>query len=147
MGLSKRFVDENKTLSYFCHEVWVVCPACAARAIAKTDEANKTARMFCTQCGYHKEVSTMLDKNASLIVAANVYFTAPLWLQMPFRSKEVFYAYNAEHLLYLEQYIAAEMRESKNRTHFTLLEKLPAFYHAAKNRSDLLKIIHKLKLK
>jgi len=147
MEHSKRFIDENKILSDFYHEVWVVCPACASKAIAKTDEVNKTARLFCTQCGYNKEVSMMLDKNASLLTATHVYFYATLWLQWPFKSKQVFFAYNLKHLQYLEQYIAAEIRESKNRTHFTLIEKLPKFYHDAKNRNDLMKIIQKLKLK
>jgi len=36
-------------------------------------------------------------------------------------------------------------REHKDRQHFTLLEKLPAFYHQAKNRDGLLKVIGKLK--
>lgn len=147
MEHSKRFIDENKTLADFYQEVWVVCPTCSGKAIAKTDDTNKTARLFCTQCGYNKEVSMMLDKHATLLSAAHDYFDAPLWLQLPFRSKEVFYAFNSEHLLYLEQYIAADIRESKNRTHFTLIEKLPKFYHDAKNRNDLLKIIQKLKLK
>jgi predicted RNA-binding Zn-ribbon protein involved in translation (DUF1610 family) len=147
MEHSKRFVDENKQLSDFYDEVWVVCPTCTSKAIAKTDTAIKKARMFCTQCGFNKEVSMMLDEHATLLAAAHTYFNATLWLQLPFRSKEVFFAYNGDHLLYLEQYIAAEIRETKNRTHFTLIEKLPKFYHDAKNRNDLLKIIQKLKLK
>jgi hypothetical protein len=36
------------------------------------------------------------------------------------------------------------LREHKDRTHFTLLEKLPKFYHEAKNREGVLKIIAKL---
>jgi hypothetical protein len=39
------------------------------------------------------------------------------------------------------------MREHKDRAHFTLLEKLPKFYHEGKNRTALLKIIEKLKKK
>jgi hypothetical protein len=89
----------------------------------------------------------MLDKNAVLVMAAHVYFNAQFWLQLPFRSKEVFFGYNAAHPAYLEQYIAAGIREHQNRTHFTLLEKLPRFYHEAKNRKALLKLIQKLKEK
>jgi len=59
----------------------------------------------------------------------------------------VFFAYNLKHLEYLEQYIAAGLREHKNRKGFTLLEKLPKFYHEAKNRGALLRIIQKLKMK
>ncbi len=79
-------------------------------------------------------------------MAAHAYFNAKLWLQHPFKN-DVFFAYNGKHLHYLEQYIAAGLREHKNRTGFTLLEKLPKFYHEAKNRNALLKIIDKLKRK
>lgn len=81
-----------------------------------------------------------------MILPAQLYFNAELWLQMPFRG-DVFIAYNQEHLEYLEKYISASLREHKDRTHFTLLEKLPKFYHDAKNRDALLKIISKLKRK
>jgi hypothetical protein len=69
-----------------------------------------------------------------------------LWLKAPFKN-EVFWAFNDKHLEYLERYISAILREHKARTGFTLLEKLPKFYHEAKNREDLLKIITKLRNK
>jgi hypothetical protein len=60
---------------------------------------------------------------------------------------DVIFAFNGDHLNYLENYISANLREHKDRNHFTLLEKLPKFYHEAKNREALLKIIQKLKNK
>ena len=78
--------------------------------------------------------------------AAHSYFRVNLWYQAPFKD-DYFFAYNEAHLLYLEQYIGAQLREHKNRTHFTLIEKLPKFYHEAKNRTALLKLIGKLKEK
>jgi len=78
--------------------------------------------------------------------SANVYFDAELWYLYPFKD-DYFFAYNHSHLIYLEQYIGSKLREHKNRTHFTLLEKLPKFYHEAKNRESLLKLIEKLKRK
>ena len=104
------------------------------------------ARLFCTHCGYNKECSTKLVKNGSIETAANYYFNAELWLKAPFKN-DVFWAYNDDHLTYLEGYINASLREHKNRSGFTLLEKLPKFYHEAKNRDALLKIIAKLKNK
>lgn len=80
------------------------------------------------------------------MTAAQHYFNAVLWLQYPFKS-DVFWAYNGEHLAYLEAYIGAKLREHKDRAHFTLLEKLPKFYHDAKNRKALLAIIKKLREK
>lgn len=134
-----RFQDQNKTLADFYAEVWVVCPSCSKKAITKADYQQKNASLFCVSCGYNKRVETF-----SYIHAAHLYFNAKLWLQFPFKN-DVFWAFNEEHLAYLASYIAAGLREHNDRTHFTLLEKLPKFYHEAKNREALLAIINKLK--
>lgn len=118
---------------------------CAKKAMAKVNFETKTARLFCLDCGCNKETTTVI-KNGSIEMLANQYFQAELWLQAPFKN-DVFWAYNDLHLAYLERYISATIREHKDRTGFTLLEKLPKFYHEAKNREGLLKIIAKLKVK
>jgi hypothetical protein len=146
MNPTNRFQDENLVLADFYDEVWVLCPACAKKAIAKRNAEEKTARLFCVQCGYNKEVSTAFGKSGSVIMAANGFFDSELWLTASFKN-EIFWAYNAIHLHYLERYIGAHLREHKDRTHFTLLEKLPKFYHDARNREGLLKVIEKLKSK
>ncbi len=146
MSHPNRFQDENLTLNNFYRDAWVLCPSCEKKAIAKVDFENQTARLFCVQCGYNKETSTALVPNGTMKMAAHRYFNAELWLKASFKT-DVFWALNGTHLEYLERYISATLREHKNRTHFTLLEKLPKFYHEGKNREDLLKIIAKLKNK
>lgn len=144
---SNRFQDQNLRLTDFQKEVWVVCPQCSKKAIAKVDYEFQKAKLFCAHCGYNKEkITTISGQQAHLILAAHSYFDAELWQQMPFKN-DIFFAYNDKHLEYLENYIAAKLREHKDRMHFTLLEKLPKFYHEAKNREALLKIIDKLKKK
>ena len=140
-----RFQDENLLLSDFYKEVWVVCPSCTKKAMAKVNQETKSARLFCLHCGYNKETTTAI-KNGTIEMPANQYFQAELWLQSSFK-KDLFWAYNDKHLEYLERYISATIREHKDRVGFTLLEKLPKFYHEAKNRESLLKIIAKLKNK
>lgn len=73
---------------------------------------------------------------SEMLIATQMYFDADLWLQASFKS-DIFYAYNQSHLDYLESYISAKLREHKDRTHFTLFEKLPRFYHESKNREAL----------
>ncbi|TPD71235.1 hypothetical protein [Flavobacterium microcysteis] len=144
--MQNRFSDQNKTISSFYEGVWVVCPSCSKKAIAKANIENKSARLYCLSCGYNKETSMEFlyaGQKALTSMAAHLYFDAELWLQHPFKN-DVFIAFNGEHLNYLEQYISATLREHKDRTHFTLLEKLPKFYHEAKNRKALLTIIKKL---
>ena len=125
-----------------------MCPKCHQQAIAALNDEAKEARLRCVHCGYNKSVSKCVEyakgKSAELNQAAHLYFEAQLWLKQPFKG-DMFWAYNLKHLEYLEAYISAKLREHRDRTHFTLLEKLPKFYHDAKNREALLKIIKKLK--
>lgn len=144
-----RFQDESKRLSEFEAEVWVECPSCTRQALARADYGLRRARLFCSRCGYNKETSTettIFGMKANVKKSAEEYFGAQMWFQHPFRDN-TFWAYNPAHLAYLEQYISAILREHKDRRHFTLLEKLPKFYHESKNRTALLKIIEKLKSK
>lgn len=149
MQINNRFTDQNKTNRDFYEEVWVVCTVCNKKAIAKVDYERKQARLYCESCGYNKQIPTeteVFGVKGNWEIAAHGHFNVSLWLQHPFKN-DVFYAYNGNHLHYLEQYIAAGLREHKDRTGFTLLEKLPKFYHEAKNRNALIKIIEKLKKK
>jgi hypothetical protein len=146
MNQPTRFQDENLTRYDFYKEVWVVCTSCAKKAMATVNFETKTARLLCVHCGYNKETTTALIPKGAVETAANWYFDVELWLIATFKN-DVFWAYNDKHLDYLERYIGATLREHKDRTHFTLLEKLPKFYHEAKNREGLLKIIEKLKSK
>ncbi|TDE28740.1 MULTISPECIES: hypothetical protein [Flavobacterium] len=146
MNQPNRFQDENLTRYDFYKEVWVVCPSCAKKAIATVNFEAKKARLLCAHCGYNKETTTALIPKGTVDMSANWYFESELWLKAPFKN-DVFWAYNDKHLEYLERYIGATLREHKDRTGFTLLEKLPKFYHEAKNREGLLKIVTKLKTK
>jgi len=146
MNQPNRFQDENLTRYDFYKEVLVVCTSCAKKAMATVNFETKTARLLCVHCGYNKETTTALIPKGTITMSANWYFVVELWLKSPFKN-DVFWAYNDKHLDYLERYIGATLRENKDRTHFTLLEKLPKFYHEAKNREGLLKIIEKLKSK
>lgn len=149
MDKESRFQDKNKILSDFYQEVWVVCSACGKKAVAKADYNAKQALLFCDNCGYHKRATTEMyffGMKSHVMTAAHAYFKATLWLQHPFKS-DVFWTYNGEHLNYLEEYIGAKLGEHKDGEHFTLLEKLPKFYHDAKNRKTLLAIIKRLRKK
>ena len=113
------------------------------------DYEEKKAKLTCMHCGFHDVKDTLLTHlgyTANYKADASAYFDVETWYCAPFKN-DFFFAYNEAHLLYLEQYIGAKLREHKDRSHFTLLEKLPKFYHEAKNREALLKLIDKLKKK
>lgn len=145
-----RFTDQHFRLSDFQNEVYLHCPQCNRKAVANTRSESELARLICADCGFCKEERMLVyyAEGKTLVVrqAAHAYFEAALWYAAPFKN-EIFWAYNSEHLDYLESYISAKIREHKDREHFTLLEKLPKFYHEAKNREALLKLIARLKAK
>lgn len=146
MNEKTRFNDDNLRITHFYKTVLVQCTSCNKKAICEVNFETQLAKKFCTNCGYNKEVTIQLSNNSAIQMAANQYFKAELWLQSNFK-QEIFWAYNYEHLNYVESYISSLIREHRDRTHFTLIEKLPKFYHVAKNRDALLKIILKLKAK
>lgn len=147
--MSQRFQDQNLRITHFQEVVAVACPKCQHKATATVSYEEKKARLVCNACGLLVVKATQLTYlglTTNYEVAAHAYFNVELWYSTAFKN-EVFFAYNEAHLLYLENYISAKLREHKDRTHFTLLEKLPKFYHEAKNREALLKLIVKLKKK
>lgn len=146
MADQKRFTDKHKRLSDFADEVWAVCPTCSGKAIATRYLEEKIARILCTTCGYNRSISIELGTKGYVILSAHDYFNVPLWLSASFKDK-TFDAYNGEHLNYLQEYIAAGLRETKDRKFFTMVEKLPKFITSAKNREALLKLIEKLRNK
>lgn len=79
------------------------------------------------------------------------YSDLPLWLKTDFRGK-VFWAFNGEHLDFLERVIRSTLRERPvmrgRRLAFTMRMpfNLPSWLLSAKNRPDLLKLIAKLRL-
>lgn len=147
--MEHRFEDQNYRLTHFQKEVAIVCPKCQKKAIANVNYENKKAKLTCSYCGYHEIKNTLmmhLGHTAHFEAPACDYFDVELWYYASFKN-DIFFAYNEAHLLYLEQYIGSKLREHKDRSHFTLLEKLPKLYHEAKNREPLLKLIDKLKKK
>lgn len=146
---TKRFQDQKYLLSEFSKEVVVHCIKCNKKALATVNYEKNEAKLICEYCGLNKIKTTELKITGILSqwkLPAHQYFNAKIWLSYPFKDEE-FWAFNYKHLDYLMRFIAAELRERPDRTHFTLLEKLPKFYSDAKNRTALIRLIEKLKLK
>jgi hypothetical protein len=76
----------------------------------------------------------------------DLHFGLPLWIQTDFRG-EVLWAYNWEHLAFIEDAIAAELRPASELRARGLHNKLPEWMLRAKNRQDLLRAIRKLRAK
>lgn len=116
---------EKITYSKHVHEkqdhVIIRCPSC------------KTSHTFVPKVSEYYSVDQVLDKYT-------------FWYSENFKGNR-FWAYNKDHLEYIEQYVKADLRERHNRKAGTMVEKLPDFIKSGKNRDDLLKLISTMKKK
>jgi len=114
-------------------------------------EKPETYKTKCPHCDFQEEwkAKTYRVKEESKVdngLVKEMWYDLPLWFQ-----KEVggnlFWAYNLDHIDYLERYIKADLRERNNEGsgNGTMISRLPQFVKAAKNREKLLKILKKWK--
>ncbi|MBV7441600.1 phage terminase large subunit family protein [Weeksellaceae bacterium TAE3-ERU29] len=105
-------------------------------------EKKETIRVSCPNCDFVGDYKPKYIKYSY----SSAFVDTELWLEKDFKG-ELFFACNYEHLEYLKQYIQAKIRERKDGTYMTMVEKLPQFIKSAKNREGLLKLIKQLEEK
>lgn len=74
---------------------------------------------------------------------ADPVFNLPLWFQANVKG-DTLWANNKEHLLEIRNYVTAKLRERQVPNRTTMVEKLPQFIKAAKNRETILRVIDKM---
>lgn len=152
MTLGKRYHTGFISVYDFINHIYIQCPKCSNRAEVISDAKDKVhTRMTCVHCGMNQQW-TMDDNLKSILVGSPVdcYFRYPVWLQYPL-GENMLFAYNYEHLAFLENFITARLRERSKDQHgwrnSSIQSKLPAWILSAKNRIKVLKAIEKLKKK
>lgn len=105
-------------------ELTVSCPHCGTSRTFKPK--NESYRLFYKNSGVGDPV-----------------FNLPLWFQADIKGN-TFWAFNREHLTEIGKYVSAKLRERQSPAYKTMVEKLPQFIKAAKNRAVILKAIEKL---
>lgn len=152
---------EYISLIEFITEILVVCPSCGSKAIVTSSHSDTwQAEFLCLQCLSHKTWGG--DPNSFVTAYSNYeqhegmlfgppldcFFRYPLWYQIPCKN-EVLYAYNFNHLNWLEQYVDAKLRERTQTEHgwhnSSLQSRLPQWILSTKNRNIVLKKIAELK--
>lgn len=154
-----RFRDrrERKYGYDFIDEVLVQCPRCDGCATVTPHPGNPAdekatgsgslaphRRLRCTECGFFKD-----RKVDSALVGSPVdpYFQRPVWLQASCCGN-VLWAYNTRHLDLLEAYVQAKLRERGELAPWaptSLVERLPTWLKTAKNRTEILRAIKRLR--
>lgn len=154
-----RFQDqrERKYGYAFLDEVLVRCPRCGGCATvtpgpgipADENAAGSKSRplhrrLRCTGCGFFKDLPV-----GSAVVGSPIdpYFQRPVWLQASCCGN-VLWAYNVRHLDLLEAYVQARLRERGEvapGAPMSLVERLPTWLKSAKNRTEILRTIKRLR--
>ncbi|WP_052695871.1 hypothetical protein [Hymenobacter sp. AT01-02] len=141
-----------KDLVYYDLSLKVYCNQCAHRIILEIPEVKtkkQAIKVRCPECGDVQSYQPSYTQHVGYSIAIGAhdpFFGLPLWYQEPFKD-QLLWTYNPEHLLYLEQYVGAKLRERNARRYMTIVEKLPQFIKAAKNREAILKRLQQMKLK
>lgn len=123
----------------------IKCPEC--RGICRTeleeDGGSIPSSMMarCEDCGTQAEAP--LRNWESEKGVHDPYFGMDLFFQMPV-GKDILWAYNREHLKFLEDYVSAALREREPNMNASLVSRLPAWIKEAKNKGNVIKAIREL---
>ncbi len=152
--MTDRHIDDGTSIHDFTDLFLVKCPKCLERAEVRRVSAERTlrpwqARFCCVNCAI---VQSSQLSGWSENLPVDWIFHYPLWLQTDCCGQTL-WAYNFDHLSFLESYIAAKLRigiiasDSKEVSYrnSTLASRLPRWMIQAKNRDEVLKCIDKLK--
>ncbi len=157
-----RFLDTGDTLYAFGDHFLVECPRCAKCAEVRPTPPTlkaESAVLVCGACGFTRTWKRQSKRSlsklpwSSAIETAGVtligtsvdwYFREPLWLRTPCCGQEL-WAYNRRHLTALEEYVAADLRESVGTANGSWASRLPPWMKSAKKRPEVLKCIKKLR--
>lgn len=142
----------------FIDRVDVVCPKCTKKAlVAYLQSQNENAKFSCFHCGsseYWKDPKTTTtpysSKHSIKMGAMDPFFGYQLWYTVQFRGESL-YAYNLNHLNFLEEYIFSKNRQRQKDengwSNRSLQSRLPKWMLSNENRSILIKKIQALKIK
>jgi hypothetical protein len=103
----------------------------------------------CPHCGTIQDYKPKIEKYKAGYKspgAVDPVFNLPLWFQVEIKGN-LMWAFNRSHLSEIKSYVNAKLRERQTWKHTTMVEKLPQFIKAAKNREMIIKVIDKLERK
>lgn len=153
----------NLMLLSFSDLFLVQCPKCKNCASVFTlkssldvdesiiERGHESKRVACKSCGFSKDMyprkrSNHYEYEFNLIEQnpeADWYFGLPLYLQISCCGQQLWFL-NERNLIYIEAYLEKNIRPSE--TYYMSIEsRLPKWMKSAKNRTEILKAINKLK--
>ena len=145
-NVPRRFRDDGAWLGQFARAFLVVCPRCTACTSVVPLSGDRSGwRVACSACGFTQDQSGSTAGPWRGQDAVEPHFHLPLWLQTPCCG-DTLWAFNCEHLDYIEEYVCASLREGFAGNN-TVASRLPAWLVTAKHRDDVLGCIATLRLR
>lgn len=160
---SSRFTDPGVDASVFVDVVLVECPRCRRRASITRfptptaedgtswgDRVFGARRLACSECGHARSWPEGRPTVRWHQDGRDPFFGLPLWLRAPCCGSTL-WAYDAEHLLVIRSWVAADHRERGSPPpsatghrgdrweYETWLERLPAWMTSRKHRDDIVR--------
>ena len=133
-----RFKDTGETIFDFFEKVLVECPRCNRCAKVTGNPYKTNPKLVCEMCGLMGILPVASYGNSA------EYCGLSLWLKIRCCG-DTLWAYNMEHLDFLEKYVSATIREKVPNINQSLASRLPNWIKSAKNRKSILKCILKLR--
>lgn len=149
-----RFHDSRRTACDFAGSALVRCPRCErvahfeqrpGRAADAQGRTYPERRLVCRSCGLSR-IDTGPHRTTRR--PGEGCHRPALWLRAGTRHGEL-WAYNLEHLDLIRRFVAADLRERApwydTGRKMTLVARLPAWIKSAKNRTEVLRAIDRLR--
>lgn len=150
--VDKRIVDDYTCLQHFNSLVLIRCPRCrqCAELVCRTSRQPSRKlpvprQLSCRHCGY-----TTAYESSTFDMACHTGDwprRLPLWLQVPCCGK-VLWAFNDKHLLFLERFVASELRERARDGRYSnhsMSSRLPKWMQSAKHRDEVMRGLQRLR--
>nr|WP_042365846.1 hypothetical protein [Streptacidiphilus neutrinimicus] len=159
LSAQHRFRDPRQTSYDFLADISVVCPQCQRDAkvlpvVGAPEPGHRPffapRRLICCHCGLAKTHTSrrLVFPHGTGHAMTDPYFGLPLLLQTETRHGWL-WAYNPAHLTLIHDYVAASLRERApwydTRKKMTLLARLPTWIKHAKNRTEILHAIDRIR--
>jgi len=151
-----RFRDDGRSFYAFYEKMLLACPRCGGRAVSTAETRGNSwalgwfqpRTLTCSSCGHVERWQSREIRRSRGEYGVDDYFHLPYWLRMPCRYGVV-YAVNEEHLAYMEEFFAANLRERRRGPHGwsngSFISRLPTWMKRAKNRAEIMVCLEKLK--
>lgn len=153
--MPERVGQPARVREHFMDRILVDCPVCGGLAVVRLEEPNPDTesigwaierlvaprRMTCTRCSAHRR------QGRRAWARPRMGLSLRLWAET---RHGILYAYNEDHLAYLEDYVGSAIRREVRTASFlngSVLSRLPAWVKAAKNRAEVLKAIAEMRCK